>query len=272
MNFKKITRAPFRGVVNADSLLEDFIRDNRDPGELFSGKMRQLKSSVSARTAIVEIRLSGQSGAIKEVYAKEFFYKNLFHSLKPIFRMHRTQILWRNAWHLLQNGVSVPEPTGYLLHQSGPFCRGAYFFSEALSECMDLGTLALNKAELNRRLDTGGLIETLGAMVALLHDSGVIHGDLKWSNIMVHKKQNEIWFIDLDSLRRRHFSADVNFYLQDVARFVVNGKEVGINASIVNRFLETYAQCRKLARKSSNGPVVTRVRKLTKKRQKKYQR
>ncbi len=270
MNVKKITRAPFRGVVIADSWLEHFIRDNRDPGELFSGKLRPLKSSVSARTAIVEIRLSDQSGAIKEVYAKEFFYKNLFHSFKPILRIHRTQILWRNTWHLLQNGVNVPEPAGYLLHQIGPFCRGAYFFSEALSDCMDLGTLALNKTELNRRLDAGGLIETLAMMVACLHDSGMVHRDLKWSNIMVHLKENKAWFIDLDTAKICRVIPGPSRIARDMARFVLNGIEAGVHQSIIERFLDQYSIRRQLTRDSFDRPMTIMLRKLWKRHQKKY--
>jgi hypothetical protein len=270
MKINKIKKRPYRGVVVADSWLEHFVRNGGDPTVLFSVKSRHLKSSDSGRSAIVEIGLAGQNDKIKEIYAKEFFYKNFFHSCKPLLWMHRAQILWRNSMYLLQKGVSVPKPAGYLLKQNGFSCRGAYFFSEALTGCIDLGTLAYERTELNRRLDAGRLIETVATMIASLHNICVIHGDLKWSNIMVHEQKNEVWFIDLDSLKRRIFNPGMNFYLQDVARFVVNGQEVGINESIVDRFLETYAQRRKLTRKSIDGPVARRARMLKIKRQKKY--
>ncbi len=272
MDVKKIRKAPYRGVVITGSWLEQFIRDNGNPRVLFSGKFCPLKSSISARTAIVEIRLFGQTGARKEVYAKEFFYKNFFHSFKPIFRMHRVQILWRNSWNLLQNGVNVPEPAGYLLHQVGPSCRGAYFFSEALTECVDLGSLARNFEELNKRLDQGGLIETLAMSVAALHDSGMVHGDLKWSNIMVHLKENRAWFIDLDAAEICRIIPGPARIARDVARFVLNGMEVGVDNSIIDRFLDQYSIQRKLPRESIDKSMAPTLRKLWKRHQKKYQR
>lgn len=272
MNIKKITRAPYRGVVIADSWLDHFIRNNGDPGELFLGESRPLKSSVSARTAIVEIKLSDQFNGNNQVFAKEFHYKNFFHSFKPLFRKHRVQILWRNSWYLVQREVNVPTPTGYLFRQVGLSCRNAYFFSEALKGCKDLGTLARNLEELEKRLDQGGLIETLAMMVASLHDSRMLHGDLKWSNIMVHQKENKTWIIDLDAAKICRVNPGPTRFARDVARFVLNCQEVGIHESIIERFLDTYASYRKLTRASFDKPVTSVLKKLREKHQKKYRR
>jgi hypothetical protein len=269
VKIKKIKKRPYRGIVAADSWLEYFVRNDGDPTVLFSDKSRHLKSSGSGRSAIVETGAAGQADR-EEIYVKEFFYKNFFHSCKPLLGMHRAQILWRNSMCLVQSGVCIPKPFGYLLQQSGFSCRGAYFFSEALTGCIDLSTLAFERAELDRRLGDGKLIESVATMVALLHDNGVIHGDLKWSNIMVHEQKNEVWFIDLDSFKRRIFNPGMNFYLQDVARFVVNAQEVGIDESIVDRFLATYARRRKLARNCMDELIARRARVVKIKRQKKY--
>lgn len=270
MDVKKIRKAPYWGVVVSGSWLDQFIRDDGNPPKLFTGEFRPLKSSISARTAIIDIGRFGYKSARREIYAKEFFYKNLLHSFKPIFRMHRAQILWRNSWNLLRYGVNVPEPAGYLLHQVGPSCRGAYFFAEALTECDNLGNLARNFAELNQRLDQGGLIETLALTVASMHNRGVIHGDLKWSNIMVHLKENKVWFIDLDAAEIYRIMPVSSRIARDVARFVLNGMEVGIDTSIVDRFLDQYAIQRKLSRHSIERPVAKMLRMLQKKHHKKY--
>jgi hypothetical protein len=270
-NSMKIKKGPYRGVVVADSWLEHFVRSGGDPAMLFSVQSRLLKSTASGRSAIVEIRISSRSDIPQESYAKEFLYKNFIHSFKPLFRLHRVQILWRNSLHLLHNGVNVPQPTGYLLQQTGFSCRSAYFFSDALTDCIDLGTLARDFDTVEKRLDKDGLVDTLAKMVASLHDNRVIHGDLKWSNIMIDKMRSNAWFIDLDSLRRRIFSPRSDFYTQDVARFVLNGQELGIKDSIIARFVNTYAQCRKLSYQSIDEQVARNVRQLKIKRQRKYQ-
>jgi tRNA A-37 threonylcarbamoyl transferase component Bud32 len=180
--------------------------------------------------------------------------------------------MWRNSLHLLNCGINVPEPFGYLLKFKGPSCSGGYFFSKLLLGCDNLGTLALNFTKLNQRLEFEGLIEALAEGVAVLHNRKVIHRDLKWSNIMVHKRKNKFWFIDLESAKLYWFTPGLASLVRDIARFVLNCQEIGINESIIERFLDTYARCRKLTRASLDKPVTSVLRKLREKHQKKYQR
>ena len=272
IKIKKISEAPYRGMVIVDSPLDHFMQNNGNPSELFLHNTNFLKSSISTRTALLEMNRPGQPNGPETVFGKEFHYKNYFHSFKPLFRRHRTQILWRNSWHLLNCGVNVPEPCGYLLKFKGLSCRGGYFFSKALSGCDNLGTLALNFKNINHRLEFGGLIEALAKAVASLHDSRVLHGDLKWSNIMVHQKKNKLWFIDLDSAKLCSKTPGPDRIARDVARFVLNGQEVGVDESIIERFLDAYARYRNLTRASLDKPVTSALKKLREKHKKKYRR
>ncbi len=132
------------------------------------------------------------------LFVKKFLFKGIVHSLKPLFRPHRAQVMWRVSWHLLNHSIPVAEPEGYLIKQRGPFCLKGYFFARVLPRCLALAELAKDLDPFTKRFDSEGLIETLVQNVARMHSSGVSHGDLKWSNILVHEDKNELWFVDID--------------------------------------------------------------------------
>jgi RIO kinase 1 len=166
----------------------------------------------------------------------------------------------------------VPEPVGYLIKQKGPFWREAYFFSKAVTGCDNLGTLARDDTRLSDRLDSGGLTEALARAIALLHDSGVTHGDLKWSNILVDQKGNKPWFVDLDAAKLRGCFLGPPHVARDLARFLLSGLEAGMDESIMQRFLDEYAFRRKLSREDIDAPMTRVLRKLKKRHERKLRR
>jgi len=262
----------FQGVVIVDSSIDRFLQTDGSPETLFFRNTELIKSHGSTRTALVEMSPSNSASAPPDLFVKAFYNKSPLHSFKHPFRKHRAQTQWQISWHLLEHGVLVPEPMGYLIKQKGLFWREGYFFSEALSGCDNLGTLAKNDKGLSDRLDSGALIEALAGAIALLHDSGVTHGDLKWSNILVHGKRNEPWFVDLDAAKLRGRFLGPGYVARDLARFVLSGVEAGTDASIINRFLDEYALRRKVTRESLHRPVTRVLRKLKKRHKKKLRK
>jgi hypothetical protein len=272
IKIRKISRAPYRGMVVVDSFIDHFLQNDGNPEDLFLHNAHFIKSSRYSRAAMVEIDRPDPPFGAETFFAKEFCYKNYLHSFKPIFSRHRAQIMWRNSLHLLNCGINVPEPLGYLLKFKGLSCRGGYFFSKFLLGCDNLGTLALNSTKISQRLEFGGLIEALAVGVADLHNRKVIHRDLKWSNIMVLNRKNKFWFIDLESAKLCWFPPGLANLARDIARFVLNCQEVDINESIIERFLDTYARYRKITRESLDKPVTRVLKKLKEKHRKRYGR
>ena len=261
---RKVLSGPFRGVVVVDSTLDQFLQNGGDADALFQDSATFLKSSRSTRSALVNPEpVSGDviSGGL---YVKEFRYKGTVHSLKQLFGKHRAQVMWKVSWHLVKNSIPVPEPEGYLLQKSGPFCRGGYFFSEALSDCSSLDSLAWTSRELSNRLAFGGLVEALARGIAALHDCGVTHGDLKWPNILVHDKDNRLWFVDLDSANLHTHFLGPSRVARDLARFVFYGFQTETNNAIIHRFLEEYCRHRKLDRGSVEASMAKMLKKLCK--------
>ena len=130
--------------------------------------------------------------------------------------------------------------------------------------------LAKDLDPFTKRFDSEGLIETLVQNVARMHSSGVSHGDLKWSNILVHEDKNELWFVDLDSAQLYGRAPSTKAVARDLARFVLSGREAGIAEAILQRFLNEYAHHRKLSRARIDGPIVKILTKLQGRHKKKY--
>jgi RIO kinase 1 len=179
--------------------------------------------------------------------------------------------MWKVSWHLLKHSIPVPEPKGYLLKQIGPICLTGYYFSKALRRCPSLHELAEDLHQLNERLDSGGLSRVAAHCVAALHDSGATHGDLKWTNILVDEKVNQLWLIDFDSSKLCRQYPGPKVVARDLARFVLSGLEAGVDGTILARFLGHYARRRNLKLKDIEGPMMKVLQKLRKRHEKKFQ-
>jgi RIO kinase 1 len=268
---RKVSTGPFRGMVVVDSTLDHFLQNDGDPDVLFQHSGSLLKSSSSTRSALVNPDPVSGDVVSQSLYVKEFRYKGVVHSLKHLFGKHRAQRMWKVSWHLLKHSIPVPEPEGYLLKQIGPMCPGGYYFSKALRRCPSLHELTEDLAQLNKRLDAGGLSRVAAYYVAALHDSGATHGDLKWTNILVDAKENQLWLIDLDasSIYKGHLGPKK--IARDLARFVLSGLEAGVDGKTLARFLGHYARRRNLKLKDIEGPMMNVLQKLRKRHEKKLQ-
>ena len=266
---RKISSASFWGIVVVGSIIDQFLQGEGNTDDLLEDKVCVLKSSGSTRTALVELDSHRPSHKSEKLFVKEFLFKNTLHSLKPLFCQHRAQIAWHVSWYLLNRGVLVPEPEGYLIKKKGPFCLKGFFFCKVLSTCSSLSDLSKDPEQLSRRLDSGGLIRVIARNVGALHNGGVTHGDLKWSNILVHEKTNRLWLVDLDSAKLYGRCPSPKAVARDLARFVLSGLEAGIDQVILDSFVGEYAHHRKLPRERIDGPMSRALKKLKRRHAKK---
>jgi RIO kinase 1 len=258
-------------MVVVDSTLDHFLEDSVDPDALIQQSGSLLKSSSSTRSALVNPDPVSGDALTRGLYVKEFRYKGVVHSLKHLFGKHRAQVMWKVSWHLLKHSIPVPEPEGYLLKQIGPICLGGYYFSKPLRRCPSFHQLTEDVAQLKERLDSGGLNRAAAHCIARLHDSGATHGDLKWTNILVDEKENQLWLIDLDASKLWRQQLGSKAVARDLARFVLSGLEAGVDGPILARFLYDYAQQRNLKLKDIESPMMKVLQKLRKRHEKKFQ-
>jgi RIO kinase 1 len=268
---RQVSSGPFRGMVVVDSTLDRFLQDDGNLETLFQENGSLLKSSSSTRSALVNPDPASGDVESKSLYVKEFRYKGVVHSLKHLFGKHRAQVMWKISWHLLKHSIPVPEPEGYLLRQKGPMCPGGYYFAKALRRCPSLHELTEDLDQLEERLDSGGLSRVAAHCVAALHDSGATHGDLKWTNVLINEKENQLWLIDLDASRIHRGHLGPQGIARDLARFVLSGLEAGVDGTILARFLAHYTRRRNLKLKEIEGPMMKVLQKLRKRHEKKLQ-
>jgi len=268
---RQVSSGLFRGMVVVNSTLDHFLENDGNLETLFQENGSLLKSSSSTRSALVNLDPVSGDVESKSLYVKEFRYKGVVHSLKHLFGKHRAQVMWKVSWHLLKHSIPVPEPEGYLLKKKGPMCPGGYYLSKALRRCPSLHELTEDLDQLNQRLDSGGLGRVAASYVAALHDSGATHGDLKWTNILVNEKENQLWLIDLDASRIHRGHLGPKSISRDLARFVLSGLEAGLDGAILAGFLGHYARRRNLKLKDIEGPMMNILQKLRKRHEKKRQ-
>lgn len=265
-----ISKGFLKGTVCTNSALDQFIRDGGNPEELFSGRFSVLKSCRSTRTTIIKLPHSDPVSGTEEVFIKEYRFKNPIHSFYPLFTKHRAQRVWETSWYLLKCGISVPQPIGYLIKRIGRYCIKGYAFSSVLAECDSLHDLAQGDIHsLKARLELDGIVDILAQNVALMHQSGVSHGDLKWSNILLHQKESRLWFVDLDATEIHKNTDSIVPFARDLARFVLNAGEAGFDKAFADRFLDGYAHECGLARNQMDKQVEPILKKLAERHRRK---
>jgi hypothetical protein len=268
---RKVPSGPYRGIVVVNSSLDHFLQNDGKPDAFFQPSGSLLKASSSSRSALVNPDpLSGNVGS-NGLYVKEFYYKGAVHSLKYLLGKHRAQVMWKVSIHLLAHGIPVAEAEGYLIELRGPFCVKGWFVSRVLQRCFTLDSRKCHLEKLTKRLAHGGLIEVLAANVAAMHNSGVTHGDLKWTNILINERENQLWLTDFDASKIYRGQVGPKRLARDLARFVLSGLEAGVEEAIMEKFLDQYAGYRKLSRERIDGPTKRILKKLQDRHEKKYQ-
>lgn len=87
--------------------------------------------------------------------------------------------------------------------------------------------------------------DALGRLLGRLHRLGVVHGDMKWSNIMVTEPDGHeairFWLVDLDGAFRMT-GVDPEARARDVARFTCDAIKEGVDKALLVAFRRGYHQ------------------------------
>ena len=119
-------------------------------------------------------------------------YGKLLHRLRDCFRPSRAiRALIASTW-LEQAGIRTPRAIAAAEVRFFRWPRTAYLITDEVPNARTLASLFTSK----RKIPSG-----IPEMIASLHESGLSHRDLKWTNILFDD-QFVPWLIDLDGVRR----------------------------------------------------------------------
>jgi len=198
-------------TVEAEAVLNELLPD--PDVALLSGEI----CKPGSRTHGALVVLGG-----KRYFLKRYNCRGILYRIRNTFRYSRAVYTWRLAWGFLLRGVPVPEPLLCLEERSCRLLGRSYVLMEAASgQCLTTLWPTLTYA---RRLS---ILQHLGCHLGRMHREGCLHGDLKWSNILVEDSDGKtnVCLVDLDGGRQLGFPVlrladkDLNRFLKDLHQF-----------------------------------------------------
>ncbi|MGQ9811976.1 MAG: lipopolysaccharide kinase InaA family protein [Dissulfurimicrobium sp.] len=186
------------------------------------GLLKRLKKS--RRTSVYLWQGGGRSFILK-------YYKSLPIPVWWPWLHGRPRRIWPIGVALERSGVPVPANAALVRPSSGI----TIIITKYLPDASTLHTFVTAEKANERHF------ARLGRLIGRLHRSGIVHGDLKWSNIMVCNSNAQdmpsFCLIDLDgALWLRGKGDDVATRARDMARFLCDG----IKEQIGNDFLMAF--------------------------------
>ncbi len=235
--FREYSNKNVRGVVIEKSPLNVWLNKPNDPFRLLAGCAKIIKTDTKTKTGLVQI-----TDTTADIFVKQYKLLPQFRILKLIFGQSRALNVWNIAWHLYNNNVPVAKPIAYFVYHDGDYKGTGYYCCEALADCKMLADIAYYDKKLYENLLKSDFFERVLNNITMIHQLGISHGDMKWTNILVNEKTFDFWFIDLDAcVRHRRMKLD---YLasRDISRFVVNAVEADTSNAMIEKFLDIYAK------------------------------
>ncbi len=260
-NTKKIKGKHFSGECYHGSIISQIPLTATSPDAWFSDNGTLIKQD-----KIITAKIFSKAG-YPSLFGKHFLPQNNLQYIKLLFQEERARHLWRISHILLNLGIPVPEPVGYISTGGFFLKRSNFFFCVALSESTDLMTIFRNSNNFTSWLTANQLIESLARSLGKMHNFGLSHGDTKWGNIMVNEAEGTFCWIGLDSAHKQK-KQENRWFFKDVARFAVDIMESEISHEWLDLFLKTYAQTRCISSSYLEKKIRPFVRKMNKCHQK----
>jgi hypothetical protein len=172
------------------------------------GLLRRIETAKkSARSVIKEIRKSRDVKRTLKVHMEPWgdlclheYLWDLKRILLSPFRMSKGRKIWTYYDQLVSNKVFVPEPVFCLEIKNLFFVITTYLATRWVNEGIKLSQLAAKPDIPPDHLLTV-LCKCVDAVINL-HESGFVHGDLKWSNLLIVPGKEAVVFTDIDALRK----------------------------------------------------------------------
>ncbi len=246
-----------RGTVISETLSDAFIEslssadiDNLCAGEDFT----MIKDGTTTMVGVLDCKRFGMDF---NVVLKRFNYRGCIDAfIKKIFGS-RARRLYLKTIELSKRGVSVPEPLAFIEGRDG---KSSLFISRHMEGYDNMAILFKDPALAKE--DSELIMRSVAKVIAKLHLADVFHGDMKWSNILVDRREEvlKVIFVDNDQacIKKNISGSDIT---EDIVRFYRYGLELKRESLVVDEFFKVYLPLisDKLNTKGLQGGVISRA-------------
>jgi len=186
----------------------------------------------------------------KAVFIKRYNNKGLKYSLKYMARKARAFRAWKSAWTIEVCGVPTPQNIAAVSFRKFGILKSAYLITECLPNTVDV--LDFYKIIQKNEKLRDQYVDDIVRMIAILHENGIRHGDLKLSNIYIQfhgKDQYSFGMWDLDGTKYYKDGLTDEVRRAELARVIASYIELGLRidiklnqSDIENMFLDCYSK------------------------------
>jgi tRNA A-37 threonylcarbamoyl transferase component Bud32 len=163
------------------------------------------------------VEIAGVKYLLKRYNCRGWLYR-----LGNTVRRSRALRAWLVNWHLLVRGIPVPVPLLCLEERRWRLLERSYVLMEYVENALTLRERWTFLGEKEKR----DFLELCADLLGRMHRMGMLHGDLKWDNILVGEipSPDNLRLVDLDgSTTMTHFSfwrarKDFDRFLKDLSK------------------------------------------------------
>lgn len=202
---------------DSDASIEKIIQKSR---------VRLVKQDKESYSAIVDIKEKN----IGLVFVKIYKQKTVKRKLQFLFGRRRGYRAWQSHCQLADAGLSVPHPLIYLREGSLEI-----IISEYKVDMIDLRHFIGNK-RINQQFEEFALMTKAAELISAMHSNGFVHGDCKWGNFLWSETDSALSMVDFDGVKNHQ----IRRAAKDLARFMINAEEAGIEQDQINQFVSCY--------------------------------
>lgn len=256
MALTRINTKLVHGFVAAGKGIEEQLSGIRLFELIDSPARNIIKSSLNKN-----ISLLNDEGAEKPLLLIKQYRKNQYKSF-----FYRSVLLrrGRKQFEVLEfcsiNKIPVVELYGvFFIKKQDDYCFVSVF--EGLQGSRNVAVLARDEPVQFVHFVAMGGLNRLIERIAIMHRNGVVHRDLKWSNLLVDA-DGGIRFVDTDHLVRVNRLGSKRAMMKDFARFVVGAYESQLAESDIKQLVSSYACAMSLEERAVEAAIAPRVRKL----------
>lgn len=182
-------------MCNKQFLSDDMLRLLDDPDAfLDNSKTKIIQNNFKSKVGIVV--LDG-----KKLVIKRHNYKSQWHKFKRYFRPTRSSRNWYYSHFLISRGLFVPTPVAFVEKRIGGVLRGMSHFVYEYVEGITGEVFFKNNMESFEKIEQG--MNMVVFLVDRIRELGIIHGDIRMSNLIF--KDNRICLLDFDDIRPRRW-------------------------------------------------------------------